>query len=388
MHRIASRTIACATPRVAAIAAVGTVPPAASLVSSTSVPSAASLLSWQQHRAIQANEGTRRRAQDELLASAGTEYDLDKERWGRNMKWHSMECILDTNIHPARGWTWAGVKARVSRWISLKKLQERRPTFNVNDLRQLFTEYKKAQYSLQQDRYRALIGLTTFAEAERMKKEGMDELHRKMQNTSWRTLSRQQAAAKKTTTAAAAATNVNPTATTAAGSNGQSGSPAGATEGKDGKKEENPMPPEDLTPTSWGGLPYWIHMEDFEIVTTFTGQMTTEDWIQITCKATFLEKNNPLTTPPAEPRAAAAFQAAVAAREAEPASNPPGAFRITEYPVFEIKLGDGVATANTAPFVVVAVMDKDGARYGRDGQDAALLRKNFAAAKKGSSWFS
>ena len=48
-------------------------------------------------------------------------------------------------------------------------------------------------------------------------------------------------------------------------------------------------------------------------------------------------------------------------------------------------MGDGIRVANNAPFIVVAVMDKSGARYGRDGQDAAVLRKNLARQKKG--WF-
>ena len=104
---------------------------------------------------------------------------------------------------------------------------------------------------------------------------------------------------------------------------------------------------------------YQIEVTSFDIVACYYGQMTMDDWLQLNFRASSLETTGTgptkITTP------------------------------LVEYPVMEIRLTDGVLRPNNYAPTVVAVMDNSGSRYGRDGQDAVMLRK---ALGQGRKWYS
>jgi hypothetical protein len=227
-----------------------------------------------------------------------TEYDYDKERWAAQMKFSSMDCILDPDIRPKNYTSTAGIRKVMGHWLTMKKLSDRRPDFRVEDLREMFVKYKELAHTKDLTKLRTIIRITTFTEAKRIEQDMQKSMDTDFKKTSWKAFN------------AAMADS------------------------------------------------YQMEVEEFQIINVYMGQMTQDDWIQLTAKVVFKERKND---------------------KEEWAS-------VVEYPVFEVKLGDGVKTANTSPFIIVAVMNKDGNRFGRDAQDSAALRKNFTKAKKGKGW--
>jgi hypothetical protein len=180
----------------------------------------------------------------------------------------------------------------------MRKLMERRPDFNVDELKALYVQYKTIVNSGDKDELKKLCRMTTHGESQRIEKDTAAKLTDRVQSKSWKAL-----CARK-------------------------------------------------TPSQ-----YEVEVAGFEQCNCYLGSMTNEDWMQITVKVQGKQK----------------YKKDEVMEE------------FTEFPVFEVKLGDGIKTTNNSPFIVVALMDKDGARLGRDGQDAVQLRKQLAQAKK--SWW-
>src|SRR5688572_16141628 len=68
-------------------------------------------------RYIVMNKHTQRRWQDKFQAvSKPTDYDLDKERLGKQMKLTSMDTIMDPDISVAKRTTFAGLKRAFRKW--------------------------------------------------------------------------------------------------------------------------------------------------------------------------------------------------------------------------------------------------------------------------------
>ena len=232
-----------------------------------------------------------------------TDYDFDKESWMKSMRFASMECVMDPDVTPIKYTSFAGARKAFSRWLTMRKLLERRPGFAVEDLKVLYTTYKRLSSSSDPSAWKQLTRFTTFGEAQRLEKEAQLRVGSDSTKKSWK------------------AYQVN-----------QSG--------------ENSQVESELV------------IDTFELINCFIGQMTNEDWLQVTVKVSGKQRIS-------------------STAEFTP---------LTEFPVFEVRLGDGIRTSNNASFIIVAVMDKGGSRYGRDGQDAAVLRKNLARQKK-SGWF-
>ena len=403
------RSAVLSAPRAAAAI---TVTAATAVTSINSTPSTCcGLLRPTATRLFNASDSTRRRNNADTMSSRPNDFDIDKEQWGKQMKFASLECVIDPNVAPINGYTFSGIRKIFKQWVSMKKLMERRPTFKVEDLMALYCEFKTAQNSLDTDRYRMLSRFTTFAEAERLTAEGTAELHARMKNSSWKTIAsatqvRPTKAARTTTISgsgnkaapkaadAAAAAAAAAAGTDTANSTDETQKKA-ATAGAAADAAAKPSASADAKPVLAkaacgpniaGSPPYEVEIDKFEITNCFMGNMTSDDWIQITVRAEYREKNasvGALAQKQALPATASAAAAALrTSAMLGTGVDAQGFIKIVEFPVFEVKLGDGVLTANTQPFSVVAVLDRDGSRHGKDGNDASLLRKNFAQSNK------
>eukprot|EP00658_Telonema_sp_P-2_P005656 TRINITY_DN12129_c0_g1_i1.p1 TRINITY_DN12129_c0_g1~~TRINITY_DN12129_c0_g1_i1.p1 ORF type:complete len:144 (+),score=57.89 TRINITY_DN12129_c0_g1_i1:171-602(+) len=136
-------------------------------------------------------------------------------------------------------------------------------------------------------------------------------------------------------------------------------------------------------------------------------RMSNEDWLQLTYRVEYFEKyeETALSKKENEERIKAdemrkmqedAKKGAVEGEEGSAAAKKTeevagvdekemldkGYKKVVEYPVFEVRLGDGVKVTSLFPFIIVGVMRKDGARFGRDAQDATNLRKQFDRSSK------
>lgn len=256
---------------------------------------------------------TKWNAENEAVSQKRTDYDFDKEAWMKQMKFASMDCIMDPDIHPIKYTSFRGLKKALKRWITMKKLSERRPDFNVSLLKDLFLEYKKLSHSNYLEAVKRIQRITTHNETNRLQKEIQQRLNEDFAKRSWKSM-------KVVTNSGKASANSD----------------------ANGKKESS-------------DAGYQIEVDGFVLVNCYMGQMSQEDWLQITMRCEFRERLN-------------------SSMEWE---------KVVEYPVFEVRLGDGVKVANTHPFIVVAVMRKDGTRYGKDSQDSATLRKQF---DRSGSW--
>ena len=249
-------------------------------------------------RSYNVNRATQRQQNAEFSegASRRTEYDFDKEKWMKQMKFATMDCVMDPDLKPARYTTFGGLKKAFKQWVTMKKLQERRPDFHLDELKELYIDYKKLSHERVGD-FTKLARVTTHTEANRIKKDIEKTLNNEFSKNSWKSLK-----------------------------------------------------------TSTADSQYEVKIESMDLVNCYMGSMTSEDWLQITMKCVFEER----------------------------IMKTDDFVKITEYPTFEVRLGDGLKTTNNSPFIVVAVMKKDGTRYGRDSQDASELKKNF---DKGNKWF-
>ena len=239
-----------------------------------------------------------RQWQDEFQgATKLSEYDFNKEQWSKQMKMHSMDCIVEPDIGFPKALSFQGAKRKLKQYITLKKITERRPKFKINDLKELFIRYKRVGHGRSEDDARLLRRLTTHAEATRIDTVRQKETNEEFSSKSWKSL----------------------------------------------KLKET-------------GNEYEIEVDSFDAINYYFGNLTKEDWVQITAKVVYRERK----------------------KKSEEFT------KVTEYPVFEVCLGDGV-NANTHQWIVVGVMNKDGVRYGKDAQDAGEMRKNIAKANK--KWF-
>lgn len=234
---------------------------------------------------------------DSQQASQGrTEYDFDKEQWMKQMKFASMDCIMDPDIASIRYTSIAGLRKAFRRFITMKKLLERRPDFDPKQLQELFVDLKKTSNE-KKDVTKRLQRLTTHGEAARIIKDIKTRMNDDFAKRSWKALKHQEA------------TNT-----------------------------------------------YEIEVDTFTLVNCYIGQMSKDDWLQITYRCEYRERE----------------------------SKEYDWTKMTEYPVFEVRLSDGISSPNNHPFIVVGIMKKDGTRYGKDTQDAATLRKQF---DRGNRWF-
>ncbi|RNF26954.1 uncharacterized protein Tco025E_00820 [Trypanosoma conorhini] len=255
------------------------------------------LLSQRRRLNMNRSVQTRWEAENQAASQRRTDYDFDKEQWSKQMRFASMDCIMDPDITPIRYTTIAGLKKAFRRFMTMRKLVERRPDFNPASLQKLFVQLKKTSHSLNPEDLKVLQRVTTHGEASRIGKEIKLGMNEEFSRKSWKALKMQ------------AVSNT-----------------------------------------------YQIELDSFQLVNCYMGQMAQEDWLQITYKCEYRER----------PGEAAEWQS------------------MCEYPVFEVRLGDGVQSPNTHAFIVVGVMRKDGTRYGKDSQDAAALRKQFDRTGK---WF-
>ena len=347
-------------------------------------------------------EAVRRRQNIEFQSNRPSDYDIDKEQWGKQMQFASLECVIDNNIQPYSMWSIAGIRKNISGWMTMKKLMERRPNFKKEDLLDTFANYKLACNSLDHEKFKLLSRMTTFAEAERLTKEGTSELHARMKSSSWKTIAaassknakhKQQQKLKekqekllkeKQEKQKTEASTSDETTATSEGKSTEKKQEAGAS-------GENEILFSGIAGPNMAGVdPYEIQIVKFDIVNLWMGSMTAEDWIQLTAKVEYREKNasigpfaNKMSLPQSSSAAAEALRMKTIHGNAN--TDKDGFTKITEYPVFEVKLGDGITAANTQPFSIVCILDKDGSRYGKDGNDVSLLRKNFAQTSK-SKW--
>ncbi|KAG8340535.1 hypothetical protein ERJ75_000745000 [Trypanosoma vivax] len=240
---------------------------------------------------------TRWEVDNQAVSQKRTDYDFDKEQWSKQMRFASMDCIMDPDITPIRYTSMSGIKKAFQRFVTMRKLLDRRPDFNSDDLKKLFVRIKTISHSRSLDDSKVLQRLTTHGEASRISKEIKARMNVEFRQKSWKALKMQE-----------------------------------------------------ISNT------YQIELDSFQLVNCYMGQMSKEDWLQITYKCEFRERSN----------CEAEWQ------------------NMCEYPVFEVRLGDGVQSLNVYPFIVVGIMKKDGTRYGKDSQDAASLRKQFDRSRK---WF-
>ncbi|KEG12763.1 hypothetical protein DQ04_01441090 [Trypanosoma grayi] len=240
---------------------------------------------------------TRLESENQAVSQKRTDYDFDKEQWSKQMRFASMDCIMDPDITSIRYTSVMGLKKAFRRFMTMRKLVERRPNFKPEELKTLFVQFKVISHSRNPEDLKVLQRITTHGEASRISKEIRSGMNEEFAKKSWRSLKLREVANT-----------------------------------------------------------YQIELDSFQLVNCYMGQMSQEDWLQITYRCEYRER---------------------ADVEAEWQS-------MCEYPVFEVRLGDGVRSPNAHPFIVVGVMRKDGTRYGKDSQDAAALRKQFDRTSK---WF-
>ncbi|KAK7196012.1 hypothetical protein NESM_000534600 [Novymonas esmeraldas] len=240
---------------------------------------------------------TRWEMDSQSVSQKRTDYDFDKEKWMKQMRFASMDCIMDPDITPIRYTSLTGAKKAFRRFVTMRKLTDRRPDFDPAQLKELFIRFKALSHEKSPDCFKTLQRITTHGEADRILKEIKGRMNDDFAKKSWKSL--KQHGVKST---------------------------------------------------------YEMEVDSFDLVTCYLGQMSQDDWLQITYRCEFRQR---------------------AGKEYDWE-------KMMEYPVFEVRLGDGVKTPNTHPFIVVGVLKKDGTRYGKDSQDAADLRKQFDRTAR---WF-
>lgn len=248
-----------------------------------------------------------------------TEYDFDKEKWMKQMRIETMDCIVDPEISPIRYTSFKGIKRAMERFVTMRKLRDRRPDFDPAQLKEQFVTLKTISHARNTDMAKSLQRLTTTAEADRITKEIKARMNEDFTSKSWKALKQQNLSAQ---------------------------------------------------------TPYKMEVLSFDLVHCYMGQMSKEDWLQLTYRCEFRELDMTAASKGMERPFVASKD--VADNEEE------GWVKQLEYPVFEVRLTDGMDKSQPNPFKIVGVMKKDGSRYGKDAQDASALRKQFDRSKK---WF-
>lgn len=300
-----------------------------------------------------------------------TEYDFDKEKWMKQMRIDTMDCIVDPTITPIRYTSWKGIKRGIDRFITMRKLKDRRPDFDPKILEELFKKLKTTSHALNLDDAKQLQLMTTHLEADRICKEIRTRMNDNFTNLSWKALRQRKNSPR------------------IKGSNlsGASSSSLGLTSASSGD--------------SFSTSPYRIEVLSFDLVNSFMGQMSKEDWVQLTYRCEFKEKSvDPLlptsqasstfppstssTLLPSKPEGSDISESTDSMKNIDKVTDKDDWVKQLEYPVFEVPLTDGFQNLNRHSFKVVGVLKKDGTRYGKDAQDASELRRQFQRAKK---WF-
>ena len=254
-----------------------------------------------QRRCINVNRSMqiRQNAEFQQANQSKTDYDMDKEKWSRTMKFASMDCIMDPDLSTIKYTSIKGLKKVWYKWLTMKKLRERRPDFNEDNLKKLFMELKSIWHGRPSEAAtRRLQTLTTHTEVTRIVSIMNHMLETQTKAGSWKALKISNHASE-----------------------------------------------------------YEIIIDKFVLTNCYQAVLSQEDWLQLTMRCEYRERH----------RAKDDFTP------------------MLEFPVFEVKLGDGVVVGNTNPFLVVGILKKDGTRYGKDAQDAVSIKKQFDQAK---GWFS
>jgi hypothetical protein len=215
----------------------------------------------------------------------------------KQMKFASMDCIMDPDISPIKFTSLGGLRKAMRRFVTMRRLIDRRPDYHQSQLQQLFKDWCRLSQSKDLEDVKMLQRITTHGETHRITQEIQKRLNDDFASRSWKAL-------------------------------------------RQGSKRSS----------------FEMEIDTFDLVNCYMAQAAKEDWLQITMRCGNRRRNSP-------------------EEEWE---------KVVEYPVFEVRLTDGVTQQNDFPFIVVGVMRKDGTRYGKDQQDAAQLKKQFDKAGK---WF-
>lgn len=258
-----------------------------------------------------------------------TDYDFDREQWQKQMRIATMDCVLDPDITTPSLFSFNGLKRRFKKFFVTRKLLERRPTFSEAELQELFCRYKELCHTKSTEDLKYLSRITTQSEAVRISKDIQGQLAEQFS---------QQTGKYKALRMVPNKTTALPTANVASNSSSSSSNDS----------SKDPSPTRTFPRAACGT--YEIQIDTLKVHQTTFAQMAQEDWIQVTTRCEFRERNGPNDE----------WQS------------------VMEYPVFEVKLGDGINSSTTLPFIVVAVIKKDGTRYGKDTQDADQLRKSIS----------
>lgn len=296
-----------------------------------------------------------------------TEYDFDKEKWMKQMRIDTMDCIVDPTITPIRYASWKGIKRGVDRFITMRKLRDRRPDFDPKTLEELFKKLKTISHAANLDDTKQLQLLTTHLEADRITKEIRSRMNENFTNLSWKALRQRRTGPRS----------------------------------RGNAKADVSSPTSSVTGPTLSTVPYQMEVLSFDLVNSFMGQMAKEDWLQLTYRCEFRERS--ITSPLQDALPQHSFPPLMSSSLLQPGSahhdsthtdkscQLPSEMEETnewikqmEYPVFEVQLTDGFQRSNLHPFKIVGILKKDGTRYGKDAQDASELRKQFQRAKK---WF-
>lgn len=290
-----------------------------------------------------------------------TDYDFDKEQWMKQMRIDTMDCIVDPSITPIRYTSWKGIKRGIDQFITMRKLRDRRPDFDPKKLEDLFKTLKTISHGINMEDVKRLQLITTHLEADRITKEIRARMNDSFTTLSWKALRQQK-------------------------------------DVRSSKASNDRIKSPKLNGSTLSNSSYQIEVISFELRNCFMGQMSKEDWLQLTYRCEFKEKC-------IRPSGNAAFSRSSSCDFGSSFSALEGSSRIgtesegiekggerdetdwvkqLEYPVFEVRLTDGFQSSSFQPFKIVGVVKKDGTRYGKDAQDASELRKQFNRSKK---WF-
>ena len=258
-----------------------------------------------------------------------TSYYFDEEKASRDQQMRSLDCVMDNTLVVPRFVSWAAIKKRISMYMRRKRLKDRRPDLTKEVICQRYLEYKALTNSVNELHLSKLGEYTTEAEAKRICEMQRAKKYAEQRQMSWKDLSMQMTDHSKSSSG---------------------GDPSNNT------KSEKPL--------SIDKPHYSLHLESFEIVGGFYGSINQDDWLQLNYKAVGKE---------------------VIRKSGPGGASVPIENELLEYPVIEVHLTDGIRKRNMYMPIVVALMDRTGCRYGRDGVDAAQMRRQIAA---GTSWLS
>lgn len=333
------------------------------------------------------NQNVQNQWTNDNVAYAGrrSDYDFDKERWAKQMKFASMDCIMEPSIVPPKYTNFEGIKKNIRRYMNMKKLAERRPGFHTNDLKELFIRYKYLTQSKDNTDSTLLLRLTTHTEATRIEKEIAKRANEAFKSKSWGSM-------KLNMSKSSASTKKTGSPTSEPNLTDKKGAETAST--TDSALASAASHANDVVLLIRKPANYDIHVTDFQLVTSYMAQMAAEDWLQLTFKTEYFEKETCDAAKGADSSGSTSTSSTASPSETEAKDDKAsieknllakGYTKVVEYPCFELRMGDGATGGVQYPFIVLGVMRRDGTRYGRDAQDAAQLRKQF---DRNRSWFS